>query len=255
MSQLTAEQNIKINADDTELINRQVFVRKVISSHHDRSGVEISPNRFILLTFIVSFSLLCKKWSITGKSDVYSVQIINCRINTFSQYLRNVLVQQTHFSVNLSYGILFQSLRRSEGKIVSTFCCFQNVSLIFYYINIGRFFYVFLYVFIFLLNIQFCKTFQFRVYGRVQKEFVAVTQRFCTLLPDIISRVVRHVIRVTILLKRTFKEVNFPALKHLPASWCMDMLQRHATQFSRSFSEQLQLECLLLFAVLLRPDL
>lgn len=37
-------------------------------------------------------------------SDVYEKQIINCRINTLSQCLTNVLSEQTHFSVNLSFG-------------------------------------------------------------------------------------------------------------------------------------------------------
>lgn len=35
--------------------------------------------------------------SINGESDVCSAQIINCRINTFSQYLRDVLGEQTDF--------------------------------------------------------------------------------------------------------------------------------------------------------------
>lgn len=54
---------------------------------------------------------------------MYVAQIINCRINTLSQYLTNVLGEQTHFSVNLSFGILFHAPTRQStpggvGKIL-----------------------------------------------------------------------------------------------------------------------------------------
>lgn len=35
---------------------------------------------------------------------MYAWQIINCRVNTLSQCLMNVSSEQTHFSVNLSFG-------------------------------------------------------------------------------------------------------------------------------------------------------